>query len=57
MPSTPKLSETLEHTLTKMLGHGSKSETGRVLKLWVKHHKLQEFIQLLSWDNEEFTSH
>ena len=47
MPSTPKLSDIWEHTQTKMLGHCSKSETGEVLGLWVKHHKLEEFNQLL----------
>ena len=40
-----------------MFGHGSKSETGIVLRLWVKHYELEEFSQLLSCDIEEFTSH
>ena len=40
-----------------MLGHDSKSETGKVLSFSVKCHKLEEFYQLLSWDVEEFTSH
>ena len=57
MPSTPKLSDIWEHALTKILGYGSKSEAHTVLRLWVKHHKLEELYQLLSWDIEEFTSH
>ena len=57
MPSTPKLSDIWECTLARILGHDCKSETGRVLKFWVRHHKLEEFYQLLSWDLEEFTSH
>ena len=56
MPFTPKLSGIWEHTLTAILRHDHKSETGEVLRLWVKHHKLEEFYQLLSWDIEEFTS-
>ena len=56
MPSTLKLSDIWESTLTEMLGHDSKRETGKVLRCWVKHHKLEQFYQLVSWDNEEFTS-
>ena len=57
MPSTPKLSDIWEYTLTEVLGHDSKSDTGRLLRFWVKHHKLEEFYQLLLLDAEEFTSH
>ena len=57
MPSTPTLSDIWEHTLTNILRYDSKSETGRLLRFWVKHHKLEEYYQLLSWDIEEFTSH
>ena len=41
------LSDIWEHTLVKILGHGSTSETGIVLRLWVRHHELEEFYQLL----------
>ena len=57
MSSTSKLSDIWECTLTRVLRHGSKSETGIVLRLCVKHHKLEEWYQLLSWDIEEFTRH
>ena len=32
MPSTPKLSDVWEYTLTELLGHDSKSETGKSLR-------------------------
>ena len=57
MPSTAKLSDIWEYTLTEILGHDSKSETGQILRLWVKHHRIEEFYQLLSWDVKGFTCH
>ena len=57
MPSTPTLSDIWEHTLTNIFRYDSKSETGKLLRSWDKHHKLEQFYQLLSWDIEEFTSH
>ena len=55
MPSSPKLSDISEYTLTEMLG--SESETGKSLQFWVKTHKLEEFYQLLLWDVDDFTDH
>ena len=40
-----------------MLGHDSKSETGKVLRFWVDHHQLEEFFPLLLWDVSDFTDH
>ena len=57
MPSTPKLSDIWEYTLTEMLGHNSKSETSKVFMFWVKTNKLEEFYQLLLWDVDDFTDH
>ena len=57
MPSTPKLSDIWEYTLTEMLGYESKSETTEVLRLWVKNHQLEAFNQLIIWDVDEFTDH
>ena len=56
-PSTPTLSGIWEHMLTNILRYDSQSETGRLLRLWVRNHKLEQFCQLLSWVIEEFTSH
>ena len=47
MPSSPKLSGIWEYTLTEMLGHDSKSETGIALRCLVRTHQLEEFYQLL----------
>ena len=57
MPSTRKPSDIWEYTLTKMLGHDSKSETGKVLRFWVKCHKLEGYYQLLLWDVDDYTDH
>ena len=43
--------------LTEMLGHDSKSDTGKTLRFWVKSHKIEEFYQLLLWDVDDFTDH
>ena len=55
MPSTPKLSDIWECTLTEMLGHDSQNDTGRSLRFWVEYHKLEGFYQLLLWDVDNFT--
>ena len=47
MPSSLKLNDIWEYTLTEMLGHDSKSDTGKTLRFWVKTHKTEEFYQLL----------
>ena len=57
MPSTPKLSDIWEYTLTEMLDHDSKTDTGRTLRFWVKTHKIDEFYKLLVWDVDDFTDH
>ena len=40
-----------------MLGHDSKSDTGKSLSFWVKTHIIDEFYQLLCWDVDDFTDH
>ena len=49
MPPTTS-SDNWEHTLTSILRYDSKSETGRSLRFWVEHHKLEQ------WDMEEHKS-
>ena len=46
MPSTPKLSDIREYSLAEILGHDSKSDTGKSLRFWNKTHKIDEFYQL-----------
>ena len=55
MPSTPKLCDIWEYTLTEMLGHDSQNDTGRSLRFWAKNHKLEGFYHLLLWDVDNFT--
>ena len=43
MPSTPKLSDIWEYTLTEILGHDSKTNSGKSLRVWIKTHKIDEF--------------
>ena len=57
MPSTPKLSDIWEYTLTEMLGHDSRSDTGKSLWFWVKTNKIDELYKLLLWDVDDFTNH
>ena len=47
MPTSPKLSDIWEYTLTEMLGHDSKSDPAKTLRFWVETHKIGEFYQLL----------
>ena len=48
MPSTPKLSDIWEYTPTEVVGHDSKSDTGKSLRFWVKTNKIDEFYQSYS---------
>ena len=57
MPSTPKLSDIWEHTVTEILGDDSKSDTGKSLRFWVKTHEIDECFHLLLWDVDDFTDH
>ena len=44
-----------EHTLTEILNYDNKSEVGIIIRVWVKHHKLDNFSSLLSHSPDKFT--
>ena len=46
-----------EHSFTNLLGHAPTTEAGIALRQWVKHQGLDNFIDLLSWDEDELKAH
>ena len=55
MPSITNLSPIWEHTLTKILNHGNKTEMGIIMRSWVKHNNLEDMFDLLIYDLNDFT--
>ena len=46
-----------EHSFTNLLGHAPTTEAGIALRQWVKYQGLDNFIDLLSWDEDELKTH
>ena len=42
-----------EHSFTNLLGHASTTEAGIALRQWVNHQGIENFSDLLSWDEDE----
>ena len=56
MPAIIHLSNILEYTITEILSHDPKSELRTMIRAWVKHNKLEDFISLLNFNVDDFTS-
>ena len=52
----PRLSLVWEHSLDNVLGHAYTSEPGMALRHWVHLQRVQNLLDLLSWDPEEPTT-
>ena len=48
-----RVSTRWEHSLTNLLGHYPTSEPGIALRQWVHHHGVENYLDLLSWEEEE----
>ena len=42
-----------EHSFTNLLGHAPTTEAGTTLRQWVNHQGIENFLDLLSWDEDE----
>ena len=42
-----------EHSFTNLLGHAPTAEAGTTLRQWVNHQGIENFLDLLSWDEDE----
>ena len=49
----PRVPPLWEHSLSTLLGHDPTSNPGIVLRQWVHLQGVQNFLDLLSWDQEE----
>ena len=48
-----EVSAQFEHSFTNLLGHASTTEAGIALRQWVNHQGIENFLDLLSWDEDE----
>ena len=48
------LSPVWEHSLTSSMGHPPDTDPGRSLRIWVQYQGIQNFLDLLSWNHDEF---
>ena len=48
-----KVSTQFEHSITNLLGHAPTTEAGIALRQWVNHQGIEDFLDLLSWDEDE----
>ena len=55
MPTIINLSPIWEHTLTEILNHGNKTEVRIIMRSWVTDNNLQDMIDLLIHDLNDFT--
>ena len=55
MPFIIHLSTVWEHNLTEILNHDNKTEVGIIMRVWVKHNKLEDMTDLLIYDTNDFT--
>ena len=42
-----------EHSFTNLLGYPPTTEAGIALRQWVNHQGIENFLDLLSWDEDE----
>ena len=42
-----------EHSFTNLLGHAPTTEAGIALRQWVNYQGIENFLDLLSWDEDE----
>ena len=54
MPSIIHLNTKWEHTLTEILNHHNKTEVGIIVRSWVRHNKLEDMTDLLTYDLNDF---
>ena len=52
-----KVSTQFEHSFTNLLGHAPTTEAGIALRQWVNHQGIEDFLDLLSWDEDEVKTH
>ena len=52
-----KVSTQFEHSITNLLGHAPTTEAGIALRQWVNHQGIEDFLDLLSWDEDEVKTH
>ena len=48
-----KVSTQFEHSFTNLLGHAPTTEPGIALRQWVNHQGIDDFLDLLRWDEDE----
>ena len=48
-----KVSTQFEHSITNLLGHAPTTVAGIALRQWVNHQGIEDFLDLLSWDEDE----
>ena len=48
-----KVSTQFEHSITNLLGYAPTIEAGIALRQWVNHQGIEDFLDLLSWDEDE----
>ena len=48
-----KVSTQFEHSITNLLGHAPTTKPGIALRQWVNHQGIDDFLDLLSWDEDE----
>ena len=47
-----RVSTQWEHSITNLLGHAPITEPGIALRQWVNHQGIDDFLDLLSWEEE-----
>ena len=52
-----QVSTQFEHSFTNLLGHAPTTEAGIALRQWVNHQGIEDFLDLLSWDEDEIKTH
>ena len=57
MQETIHLCDLWEHTITKIFKHGPESELDIMLRQWVIYNKLEDFISLLKYTDEDLIPH
>ena len=57
MQETIHLCDLWEHTITKIFKHGPESELDIMLRQWVLYNKLEDFISLLKYTDEDLIPH
>ena len=55
MPAISHLNPTWEHSLTDILNHDPKTQTGIIMRAWVKDNNMTNFTSLLTYTTDKFT--